>query len=134
MSAIPGGIVLSGVFFAGRRRYRCWLLCENAVLVLRFVAEGWKWTCLGDSGGSLSREVRRGTGGLFRKLVANPVKQAALELGLPVIESDPSEETFVSELAATGSQADKGCPRVIRKIVRLSLRVLILLRTVPVCL
>ena len=33
------------------------------------------------------------------------VKQAALELGLPVIESDPSEETFVSELAATGAQA-----------------------------
>ncbi len=23
-----------------------------------FVAEGWKWTCLGDSGGILSREVR----------------------------------------------------------------------------
>ena len=40
--------------------------------------------------------------GRGRKLVANPVKQAALELGLPVIESDPSEETFVSELAATG--------------------------------
>lgn len=35
--------------------------------------------------------------GRGRKLVANPVKQAALELGLPVIESDPSEETFVSE-------------------------------------
>ena len=34
----------------------------------------------------------------------------------------------------TSSQADKGCPRIIRKIVRLSLRVLILLRTVPVCL
>lgn len=43
--------------------------------------------------------------GRGRKLVANPVKQAALELGLPVIESDPSEETFVSELAATGAQA-----------------------------
>ena len=26
---------------------------------------GWKWTCLGDSGGILSREVRRGTGGLL---------------------------------------------------------------------
>ena len=36
--------------------------------------------------------------GRGRKLVANPVKQAALELGLPVIESDPSEETFISEL------------------------------------
>ena len=43
--------------------------------------------------------------GRGRKLVPNPVKQAALELGLPVIESDPSEETFVSELAATGAQA-----------------------------
>nr|DAE99936.1 MAG TPA: hypothetical protein [Caudoviricetes sp.] len=31
-------------------------------------------------------------------------------------------------------QADKGCPHIIRKIVRLSLRVLILLRTAPVCL
>ena len=40
-----------------------------------------------------------------RKLVPNPVKQAALDLGLPVIESDPSEETFISELAATGAQA-----------------------------
>lgn len=38
-------------FFAGRQRYHCWLLCESAVLVLRFVAEEWKWTCLGDSGG-----------------------------------------------------------------------------------
>ena len=43
--------------------------------------------------------------GRGRKLVPNPVKQAALELGLPVIESDPSEETFISELAATGAQA-----------------------------
>ena len=48
-----------------RSFFCCWLLCENAVLVLRFVAEGWKWTCLGDSGGILSREVRRGTGGLL---------------------------------------------------------------------
>ena len=52
-------------FFAGRQRYHCWLLCESVVLVLRFVAEGWKWTCLGDSGGILSREVMRGTGGLL---------------------------------------------------------------------
>jgi len=37
--------------------------------------------------------------GRGRKLVPNPVKQAALDLGLPVIESDPSEETFISELA-----------------------------------
>ena len=43
--------------------------------------------------------------GRGRKLVPNPVKQAALELGLPVIESDPSEETFISELTATGAQA-----------------------------
>ena len=43
--------------------------------------------------------------GRGRKLVPNPVKQAALELGLPVIESDPSEETFISELSATGAQA-----------------------------
>ena len=43
--------------------------------------------------------------GRGRKLVPNPVKQAALDLGLPVIESDPSEETFISELAATGAQA-----------------------------
>ena len=41
--------------------------------------------------------------GRGRKLVPNPVKQAALDLGLPVIESDPSEETFISELAATGA-------------------------------
>ena len=43
--------------------------------------------------------------GRGRRLVANPVKRAALELGLPVIESDPGEETFVAELAATGAQA-----------------------------
>lgn len=30
--------------------------------------------------------------GRGRKLVPNPVKQAALDLGLPVIESDPSEK------------------------------------------
>lgn len=43
--------------------------------------------------------------GRGRKLVPSPVKQAALELGLPVIESDPHEDTFVSELKATGAQA-----------------------------
>jgi len=43
--------------------------------------------------------------GRGRRLVANPVKCAAIELGLPVIESDPDEETFVAELAATGAQA-----------------------------
>ena len=43
--------------------------------------------------------------GRGRKLMPSPVKQAALELGLPVIESDPSEECFVAELAATGAEA-----------------------------
>ena len=43
--------------------------------------------------------------GRGRKLVPNPVKQAALDLGLPVIESEPSEETFISERGATGAQA-----------------------------
>ncbi|EFA23303.1 methionyl-tRNA formyltransferase [Bifidobacterium gallicum] len=42
--------------------------------------------------------------GRGRKLQPSAVKQAALELGLPVIESDPKEETFVDELAATGAQ------------------------------
>lgn len=44
--------------------------------------------------------------GRGRKLTPSPVKQAALELDLPVIESDPSEDDlFVRELAATGAQA-----------------------------
>lgn len=43
--------------------------------------------------------------GRGRKLTPSPVKQAALALGLPVIESDPSEECFVAELAATGAEA-----------------------------
>lgn len=44
--------------------------------------------------------------GRGRKLTPSPVKQAALELDLPVIESDPSEDNvFISELAATGAQA-----------------------------
>lgn len=43
--------------------------------------------------------------GRGRRLTPSPVKQAALELDLPVIESDPSEECFVSELIATGAQA-----------------------------
>lgn len=44
--------------------------------------------------------------GRGRRLMPSPVKQAAQELDLPVIESDPSEEDcFVSQLAATGAQA-----------------------------
>ncbi len=43
--------------------------------------------------------------GRGRKIISNPVKTAALELGLPVIESDPSEETFIDELIATGAEA-----------------------------
>ena len=43
--------------------------------------------------------------GRGRRLMPSPVKQAALELGLPVIESDPGEPAFISELAATGAQA-----------------------------
>ncbi|RSX54752.1 methionyl-tRNA formyltransferase [Bifidobacterium dolichotidis] len=42
--------------------------------------------------------------GRGRKLQPSAVKRAALELGLPVIESNPREETFVTELAATGAQ------------------------------
>ena len=43
--------------------------------------------------------------GRGRKLMPSPVKQAALELGLPVLESDPSEPAFLDELRATGAQA-----------------------------
>ena len=43
--------------------------------------------------------------GRGRRLMPSPVKQAAMELGLPVIESDPGEETFIAELAATGAEA-----------------------------
>lgn len=43
--------------------------------------------------------------GRGRKLMPSPVKQAAMELGLPVIESNPGEETFIDELAATGAEA-----------------------------
>lgn len=42
--------------------------------------------------------------GRGRKLTASSVKQAALELGLPVIESNPSEETFLAQLKASGAQ------------------------------
>ena len=44
--------------------------------------------------------------GRGRKLVPSPVKQAALELGLPVLESDPKDEdVFLGQLAATGAKA-----------------------------
>ena len=43
--------------------------------------------------------------GRGRKLVANPVKQAALKLGIPVLESDPAAPGFLEELAATGAEA-----------------------------
>lgn len=44
--------------------------------------------------------------GRGRKLVPSPVKQAALELGLPVLESDPKDEAvFLEQLAATGAKA-----------------------------
>ena len=44
--------------------------------------------------------------GRGRKLVPSPVKQAALELGLPVLESDPKDENvFLEQIAATGAKA-----------------------------
>lgn len=43
--------------------------------------------------------------GRGRKLMPSPVKQAAIDLGIPVIESDPSESTFLDELAVTGAEA-----------------------------
>ena len=44
--------------------------------------------------------------GRGRKLVPSPVKQAALELGLPVLESDPKDEdVFLEQLASTGAKA-----------------------------
>lgn len=43
--------------------------------------------------------------GRGRRLTPSPVKKAALELGIPVLESDPAEPAFLSELAATGAQA-----------------------------
>ncbi|KFI45404.1 methionyl-tRNA formyltransferase [Bifidobacterium bohemicum] len=43
--------------------------------------------------------------GRGRRLIASPVKQAASELGIPVLESDPKDPGFVDELKATGAQA-----------------------------
>lgn len=43
--------------------------------------------------------------GRGRKLVPSPVKQAALALGLPVIESDPNDEqAFIEQLHQTGAE------------------------------
>lgn len=42
--------------------------------------------------------------GRGRKLMPSPVKQAALELGLPVMECDPGEEAFLAALKATGAE------------------------------
>lgn len=42
--------------------------------------------------------------GRGRKLMPSPVKQAALELDLPVMECDPREDTFPAALQATGAQ------------------------------
>ncbi|MCI1223927.1 MAG: methionyl-tRNA formyltransferase [Bifidobacterium subtile] len=47
-------------------------------------------------------DAPRGRG---RRLEPSPVKQAALELGLPVLECDPNEPAFVDELLATGAEA-----------------------------
>lgn len=43
--------------------------------------------------------------GRGRRLEPSPVKQAALELGIPVLECDPNEPAFITELKATGAQA-----------------------------
>ncbi|KFF30645.1 methionyl-tRNA formyltransferase [Bifidobacterium bombi] len=43
--------------------------------------------------------------GRGRRLSANPVKQAARSLDIPVLECDPSEPSFLDELKATGAQA-----------------------------
>ncbi|WEV73410.1 methionyl-tRNA formyltransferase [Bifidobacterium sp. ESL0798] len=43
--------------------------------------------------------------GRGRKLTPSPVKQAALDLDIPVLECDPKEPTFVAELKATGAEA-----------------------------
>ncbi|WP_300767520.1 methionyl-tRNA formyltransferase [uncultured Bifidobacterium sp.] len=43
--------------------------------------------------------------GRGRRLTPSPVKVASQELGIPVLECDPTEPAFLSELAATGAQA-----------------------------
>ncbi len=42
--------------------------------------------------------------GRGRKIMPSPVKMAARELGLDVIECDPADECFLSALKATGAQ------------------------------
>lgn len=43
--------------------------------------------------------------GRGQRLTPSPVRQAAIELGLPVIDSNPNEAVFLDELRATGAQA-----------------------------
>lgn len=43
--------------------------------------------------------------GRGRKLTPSPVKEAALDLGIPVLECDPKEPTFIAELKVTGAEA-----------------------------
>ncbi|MDN5980210.1 methionyl-tRNA formyltransferase [Bifidobacterium mongoliense] len=47
-------------------------------------------------------DAPRGRG---RKLEPSPVKRLALELGIPVLEGDPNEPAFLTELKASGAQA-----------------------------
>ena len=42
--------------------------------------------------------------GRGRRLTPSPVKTAALTLGIPVLECDPSEPAFLTELMATGAE------------------------------
>lgn len=43
--------------------------------------------------------------GRGRRLMPSPVKEAAIELGIPVLESDPGRLEFVAELTGTGAEA-----------------------------
>ena len=43
--------------------------------------------------------------GRGRRLEPSPVKETAIELGIPVLECDPNEPCFVSELKASGAEA-----------------------------
>ncbi|MFT8638548.1 methionyl-tRNA formyltransferase [Bifidobacterium sp.] len=42
--------------------------------------------------------------GRGRRLVPSPVKRAALELGIPVLDGNPSDPAFISELRSTGAE------------------------------
>ncbi|MDF7664897.1 methionyl-tRNA formyltransferase [Bifidobacterium sp. ESL0745] len=43
--------------------------------------------------------------GRGRRLMPSPVKEAALDLDIPVLECDPKEPSFITELKATGAEA-----------------------------